>query len=161
MLQRQFWNILFFGLLSSFVIYNVHYGGGRVHAVLGGSSSGSSIARLSLMPGKQHLLISSGAGRLAVPLALALLEEGHAVTLLDNASSNSSASKLYLSLQRSSSSFEGRVQVAPCDMQNAQQLAEVLTAALPDAVLLLAGGAAGEHCRERTCSCKHQLTTCM
>ncbi|WIA10555.1 hypothetical protein OEZ85_010742 [Tetradesmus obliquus] len=155
MLQQEFWNILFFGLLSSFVVYNVHFGAGTVHAVhRGGSSRDSSIARLLPMPGKQSLLISSGAGPVAVLLATALLEEGHAVTLLDYASSGVSTDKLYSSLQSSStsssssstgsSSVAGRLQFASCDMQNTQQLADVLDSGQPDAVVLLAGSAAGE-----------------
>jgi hypothetical protein len=147
MLQRQFWNVLFFGLLSSFVIYNVHFGAGRTHAVLGANGSGN-ISGLTPMNGKQHLLITSAAGLVAPTLALALLDEGHAVTLLADASCMDSTDKLHKLLQRSSgsssSSAAGRLQIASCDTDNATELAEVVVAAQPDAVVLLAGQAAGE-----------------
>jgi hypothetical protein len=151
MLQRQFWNILCFGLLSSFVTYNVNFGGGRVHAVLSGSSSSGSssrtVARLSPLPGKQNVLITSGPEIATIHLALAFLEEGHAVTVLNAADSCGSTDKqLHRLLQSSSSSSSavGRLHIVSCDISKNHQLAEVLVKAAPDAVVLLAGSAAGE-----------------
>jgi hypothetical protein len=146
-MQRQFWNVLFFGLFSSFVIYNVHFGAGRAHAVLGANGS-SKVTGLSPVSGKQHLLVTSAAPLERSTLALALLEEGHAVTLLADASSMDSTDKLYMYnlLQRSSSSSSvvSRPQIISCNAENATELAEVVAAAQPDAVVLLAGQAAGE-----------------
>jgi hypothetical protein len=147
MLQRQFWNVLFFGLLSSFVIYNMHFGAGRAHAVLGANGSGK-IAGLTPVVGKQHLLVASAAGLLGPNLALALLDDGHAVTLLADASCMDSTDKLYQLLQSTSSSasssIASRLQITSCDTEKSSELAEVVAAAQPDAVVLLAGQAAGE-----------------
>jgi hypothetical protein len=147
MLQRRFWNVLFFGLLSSVVIYNVHFGAGRAHAVLGANGSGK-LAGLTPVIGKQHLLVASAAGLVGPHLALALLDDGHAVTLLADASCMNSTDKLYQLLQSASSSISSsvasRLQIASADKENSTELAEVVAAAQPDAVVLLAGQAAGE-----------------
>lgn len=133
MLQPRFWHLLFWGLLSSFIVYNVHFSPNK--AIPGSINSSTDLEPLA---GKQHVLVTSGAGFFGSHLALALLEQGHAVTLVDDLQSRPSISHLYRLLGGTST----RLKVLSCNLGSSQQLADVLAAEQPQIVVHLSDHAA-------------------
>lgn len=148
MLQPRFWQLLFFGLLSSFAIYSIHFS----NPALAPKEINS---KVSLRPatGKFHVLLTQGASFVGSHVALALLEAGHAVTLVDDP--HSSFGHLYRLL----AGAEYQAKVLSCDQAQADQLQAVLSAAEPaiDVVLHLAPpGVTGWYC----CFHQHAANCC-
>lgn len=128
MLQPRFWQLLFFGLLSSFIIYSINFTG-----TVPPSSAINPHVGLHVAPGKSHVLVTHGSGFLGSHIALALLEDGHAVTLVDE--HPFSVSHLYKLLAASGS----RLKAISCCLSDAPQLQALLSSAKPatDAVVHL------------------------
>jgi predicted esterase len=60
MLQTRFWNLLFFGLVTSLGIYTLHFSDKAVSSSSPGINSGAVLAPPD--PGKKHVLLTHGAG---------------------------------------------------------------------------------------------------
>lgn len=120
---------MFFGLLSSFTIYSINFSGSVLPA-----SVINPDRNLDVTTGKLHVLVTHGAGFLGSHIALALLDAGHAVTLVDDPTSR--ITHLYKLLKGTGR----RMKVQSADLADAQQLQALLAAANPavDAVMHLA-----------------------
>eukprot|EP00775_Hariotina_reticulata_P004550 gene4550-4802_t len=78
---QSFWNLLFFGLVTSLGIYTLHFSDKAASSSSPGINSGAVLAPPDR--GKQHVLLTHGAGFIGAHIALALLEAGHTVTIVD------------------------------------------------------------------------------